>query len=88
MREPLVGECGIHPGNGMVNCPACAIEAMSAVTPFAKLPAPTPRELDSLFCDICQLLDGWKNADPQFWTEWDQSVRSRITAMRVRIAAK
>jgi hypothetical protein len=34
--------------------------------------------------DVCQLLDGWKQTfAPNEWSEWDESVRQRLTALAV-----
>lgn len=77
MNEPLIGECGKHPGQRMVGCSLCAIEAITN--------QPAPAEIDSLLCDVAQLLDGWK-ADGTAWSPWDQSVRDRVTALRARLA--
>ncbi len=35
-------------------------------------------ELRPLFCDLAQLLDGWHN-DGTAWSEWDESVRKRLS---------
>lgn len=77
MREPLIGECAKHPGNNMVRCSMCAIERFAS--------APTPTEIDSLLCEVAQLLDGWK-ADGTAWTPWDQSIRDRVTDIRARLS--
>ncbi len=77
MIDQLIGECGKHPGHRMVSCSMCAIESITN--------QPNPAEIDALLCDVAQIVDGWKNADPQAWTEWDQSVRERITSIRARL---
>lgn len=52
-----------------------------AVVPTAKDVEQAARtEVTSLLVDVAQLLDGWKQTAPEDWTEWDQSVRNRITA--------
>jgi hypothetical protein len=76
MTDQLIGECGTHPGQRMVGCSMCAIEAITN--------APSPGEIDSLLCDVAQLIDGWK-ADGTAWTQWDQSIRDRVTALRSRL---
>ena len=35
--------------------------------------------LGDLLCDVAQLLDGWHN-DGTVWSEWDESVRQRVSA--------
>jgi hypothetical protein len=34
---------------------------------------------NSLLTDLAQLLDAWKQTAPREWTEWDQSLRDRIS---------
>jgi hypothetical protein len=41
-------------------------------------------DLDSLLCDVSQLFDGWHT--DVAWTEWDASVRKRVTEVRQRLA--
>lgn len=37
-------------------------------------------ELESLLVDACQLIDGKRQeAKPESWTEWDQTIRDRLT---------
>ncbi len=40
--------------------------------------------LIGLLCDVAQLLDGWHN-DGTAWTEWDESVRRRVSDMQKRL---
>lgn len=37
--------------------------------------------LGDLLCDIAQILDGW-HADGTAWSEWDESVRRRLSLAR------
>lgn len=37
------------------------------------------KDLSSLLVDTAQLLDGWKQTSPQDWSDWDQSVRDRLS---------
>jgi hypothetical protein len=39
--------------------------------------------LKSLLCDVAQVFDGW-HIDTA-WTEWDQSVRRRVSAWQRRL---
>ena len=50
----------------------------------ARLIAAAPRiksECAGLLCDVAQLLDGW-HADGTAWTEWDESIRIRVTELQ------
>lgn len=55
---------------------------MSEMVPAPVVPAEPPHPLDALPPEICQLLDTCREDFKQrgLWTEWDQSVRDRITA--------
>lgn len=55
------------------------------VVPASDPPAvPSQDELRHLLCDVAQLLDGWHN-DGTAWTEWDESVRRRVSEMQRRL---
>lgn len=30
-------------------------------------------------CGACQLMDAWKNIDPEIWSAWDQQIRDELT---------
>lgn len=62
---------------------------MSQMVPPPVVPAEPPHPLDALLPDICQLLDTCREDFMQrgIWTEWDQSVRDRITAYNLRRAS-
>lgn len=47
-------------------------------------PLPSSDGLSGLLCDVAQLLDGWHN-DGTAWTEWDESVRQRVSEMQMRL---
>jgi hypothetical protein len=55
---------------------------MADMVPPPVVPAEPPHPLDVLLPEICQLLDTCREDFMQrgLWTEWDQSVRDRITA--------
>lgn len=56
------------------------VDAIMAIVPTAKdAEVAVKIETRCLLIDICQILDGWKACDPKDWSEWDQSVRDRIT---------
>lgn len=42
--------------------------------------------LQSLLCNVAQLLDGWHN-DGTTWTEWDESVRQRVSEVMLDVHA-
>lgn len=42
---------------------------------------PSKEELRNLLCDVAQLLDGW-HQDGTAWTEYDESIRKRVSEMQ------
>jgi hypothetical protein len=42
------------------------------------------KELDELLFHISQVFDGW-HADGTAWSEWDESVRKRVTEYRIKL---
>jgi hypothetical protein len=45
------------------------------------LTAKTVKLIEGVLCDVAQLLEGW-HADGTAWSEWDESVRQRVTALQ------
>lgn len=44
-------------------------------------------EHESLLIEVCQLLNGWSQ-DGSPWSEWDESVRMRLSSLMVDIRAR
>jgi hypothetical protein len=43
-------------------------------------------DLDDAFCDLGQLVNGWKNTTPATeWSEWDEATRQKMTAVHRRV---
>lgn len=61
MTEPMMGECGQHPGNSMINCPQCSLERV----------ANTPRFVcNGVFCSNTVLISGtYCEGCAKEWTE-------------------
>lgn len=43
-------------------------------------------ELDDVFCDLSQLVSGWKQTTPtDEWSEWDEQIRQKMAATHAKV---
>ena len=59
------------------NCSACKSDKSAAALP--RIDKDLPRAL-SLLCEAATYMDGCKTCDPATWTDYDQSLRDRISS--------